>query len=125
MQMATCPACAQENPAAAARFCFSCGRAIGGDELAPRNERRIVTVLFVDIAAFTSRAERLDPEDLGTILHSYHERVRHEIESFGGVTEKFIGDAVGGVFGAPIAYGDDPEPSRSCRPRPCGRRSTS
>ncbi len=108
MQMATCPACAQENPAAA-RFCFSCGRAIGGDELAPRNERRIVTVLFVDIAAFTSRAERLDPEDLGTILHSYHERVRHEIESFGGVTEKFIGDAVVGVFGAPIAYGDDPE----------------
>ncbi len=106
--MVTCPSCTQENPAGA-RFCFACGRAIGGDELAPREERRLVTVLFVDIVAFTSRAERLDPEDLGAILRSYHDRVRLEIESFGGVTEKFIGDAVVGIFGAPTAYGDDPE----------------
>jgi class 3 adenylate cyclase len=106
--MVTCPSCAQENPAAA-RFCFSCGRSIGGDELVPRDERRVVTVLFVDIVAFTSRAERLDPEDLGAILRSYHDRVRLEIESFGGVTEKFIGDAVVGIFGAPTAFGDDPE----------------
>ena len=61
------------------------------------------------MVAFTSRAERLDPEDLGVILRSYHDRVRLEIESFGGVTEKFIGDAVVGIFGAPTAYGDDPE----------------
>jgi class 3 adenylate cyclase/tetratricopeptide (TPR) repeat protein len=106
--MVTCSSCAQENPAAA-RFCFSCGRAIGGEELEPREERRVVTVLFVDMVAFTSRAERLDPEDLGAILRSYHDRVRLEIESFGGVTEKFIGDAVVGIFGAPTAYGDDPE----------------
>jgi len=108
VHMVTCPSCAQENPTAA-RFCFSCGRAIGIDELAPRDERRVVTVLFVDIVAFTSRAERLDPEDVGAILHRYHERVRLEIESFGGVAEKFIGDAVVGIFGAPTAYGDDPE----------------
>ena len=106
--MVTCSSCAQENPATA-RFCFSCGRAIGGQELTPREERRVVTVLFVDMVSFTSRAERLDPEDLGAILRNYHDRVRLEIESFGGVTEKFIGDAVVGIFGAPTAYGDDPE----------------
>jgi class 3 adenylate cyclase len=106
--MVTCSSCAQENPAGA-RFCCSCGRPIGDDELAPREERRVVTVLFVDMVAFTSRAERLDPEDLGVILRSYHDRVRLEIESFGGITEKFIGDAVVGIFGAPTAFGDDPE----------------
>jgi class 3 adenylate cyclase len=68
-----------------------------------------VTVIFVDLVEFTSRAERLDPEDVRGILGPYHERVRLEIESFGGVVEKFIGDAVVGVFGAPIAFGDDPE----------------
>ena len=106
--MVTCPSCAQENPAGA-RFCFSCGRAIGADEHGSHDERRLVTVLFVDLVAFTSRAERLDPEDLSAILRSYHDRVRLEIESFGGITEKFIGDAVVGIFGAPTAYGDDPE----------------
>jgi class 3 adenylate cyclase len=74
-----------------------------------REERRIVTVIFVDLVEFTSRAERLDPEDVRGILAPYHECVRSEIESFGGVVEKFIGDAVVGVFGAPIAFGDDPE----------------
>ena len=74
-----------------------------------REERRIVTVIFVDLVGFTSRAETLDPEDVRAILAPYHDRVRAEIESFGGVVEKFIGDAVVGVFGAPTAYGDDPE----------------
>ena len=75
----------------------------------PREERRIVTVIFVDLVGFTSRAEPLDPEDVRAILAPYHDRVRDEIESFGGVVEKFIGDAVVGVFGAPTAFGDDPE----------------
>jgi class 3 adenylate cyclase len=68
-----------------------------------------VTVIFVDLVEFTARSERLDPEDVRAILAPYHERVRSEIESFGGVVEKFIGDAIVGVFGAPTAFGDDPE----------------
>jgi class 3 adenylate cyclase/energy-coupling factor transporter ATP-binding protein EcfA2 len=72
-------------------------------------ERRVVSVLFVDLAGFTSRAETLDPEDVRAILTPYYAHVRAELERFGGRVEKFIGDAVMGVFGAPIAYGDDAE----------------
>jgi class 3 adenylate cyclase len=68
-----------------------------------------VTVLFADMAEFTARAERLDPEDVRAILNDYYTRLRAEIEAFGGIVEKFIGDAVVAVFGAPIAHGDDPE----------------
>jgi class 3 adenylate cyclase len=104
--MTSCPSCAQENPAGA-RFCNGCGaplhRAGAGDE------RRIVTVLFADMAGFTARAERLDPEDVRAILSRYYARLRLELEAFGGTVEKFIGDAVVGIFGAPIAHGDDPE----------------
>ena len=75
----------------------------------PHEERRIVTIIFVDLVGFTARAEQLDPEDVRALLAPYHERVRREIESFGGVVEKFIGDAVMGVFGAPLAHGDDAE----------------
>ena len=60
-------------------------------------------------SASPSRAEKLDPEDVRAFLDAYYERVRVEIESFGGTVEKFIGDAVMGVFGAPTAYGDDAE----------------
>ena len=72
-------------------------------------ERRIVTIIFVDLVGFTARAEQLDPEDVQAVLAPYHHRVRREIESFGGVVEKFIGDAVMGLFGAPVAHGDDAE----------------
>jgi len=65
--------------------------------------------LFADLVGFTSRAERLDPEDVQAILRPYYALLRAQIESFGGVVEKFIGDAVMGVFGAPLAHGDDPE----------------
>ena len=68
-----------------------------------------MTVLFADLVGFTARAERLDPEDVRAILTPYYTRLRSEIEGFGGVVEKFIGDAVMGVFGAPVAHGDDPE----------------
>ena len=102
-----CTACDQENPPIA-RFCLACGRPLA-TEAAPREERRIVTIIFVDLVGFTARAESLDPEDVRAVLAPYHEFVRREIESFGGIVEKFIGDAVMGVFGAPIAYGDDAE----------------
>ena len=105
--MIVCPACGQENTAVA-RFCLACGASIG-EESSARDERRVVTVIFVDLVGFTARAERLDPEDVRAVLAPYHDRVRREIESFGGVVEKFIGDAVMGVFGAPLAHGDDAE----------------
>ena len=75
----------------------------------PRRERKVVTVLFADLVGFTSRAERLDPEDVEAILRPYHERLRLELERHGGTVEKFIGDAVMALFGAPLAHEDDPE----------------
>jgi class 3 adenylate cyclase len=104
--MSPCATCGQDNPAGA-RFCNSCGATLQADE--QRDERKIVTVLFVDLVGFTARAELLDPEDVREILQAYHTRVKAEIERFGGVVEKFVGDAVMGVFGAPAAHGDDPE----------------
>jgi class 3 adenylate cyclase len=105
--MTVCAACGQENPDIA-RFCLACGLPLE-QEAARREERRIVSVVFVDMVGFTSLAERMDPEDVQSRLRPYHDAVRGEIESFGGVVEKFIGDAVVGMFGAPVAYGDDAE----------------
>ena len=66
-------------------------------------------MLFVDIVGFTSRSELLDPEDVRAFLKPYYEHVRREIEARGGRIEKFVGDAVLGIFGAPVAHGDDAE----------------
>jgi class 3 adenylate cyclase len=74
-----------------------------------RRERKVVTVLFCDLVGFTQQAESLDPEDVEAILHPYHARVREELERHGGTVEKFIGDAVMALFGAPVAHEDDPE----------------
>jgi class 3 adenylate cyclase/tetratricopeptide (TPR) repeat protein len=72
-------------------------------------ERKFVTVLFCDLVGFTARSETLDPEDVEAILRPYHERLRAELERHGGTVEKFIGDAVMAVFGAPQAHEDDAE----------------
>jgi class 3 adenylate cyclase len=106
--MQTCPTCGRENPLDA-RFCNGCGAALAPAAPALPEERKIVTVLFVDLVGFTARAERLDPEDVRAIQTPYFARVRESIESFGGTVEKYIGDAVMAVFGAPVALGDDPE----------------
>src|SRR5437764_12134925 len=74
-----------------------------------RRERKVVTVLFADLVGFTSRAEALDPEDVEAILRPFHEQLRAELERHGGTVEKFIGDAVMAVFGAPVVHEDDPE----------------
>jgi class 3 adenylate cyclase len=74
-----------------------------------RRERKVVTVLFADLAGFTSRAEVMDPEDVAALLDPYHARLKEELERFGGTVEKFIGDAVMAIFGAPAAHEDDPE----------------
>jgi class 3 adenylate cyclase len=105
--MVVCASCGQENPDIA-RFCLACGLPLERAGT-PREERRVISVIFVDMVGFTSLAERLDPEDVQARLRPYHAAVRAEIESFGGIVEKFIGDAVVGIFGAPIAYGDDAE----------------
>jgi len=103
-----CATCGQANPGVA-RFCLACGSPLSAIDERPEEERRVVNVLFVDLVGFTARAEKLDPEDVRAILAPYHACVRREIESFGGVVEKFIGDAVMAVFGAPTAFGDDTE----------------
>ena len=80
-------------------------------ETAPRarEERKVVTVLFADLVGFTAKAEQMDPEDVRRLLSPYYERLRRELERFGGTVEKFIGDAVMALFGAPVAHEDDPE----------------
>ena len=74
-----------------------------------RRERKVVTVVFCDLVGFTARAESMDPEDVEALLRPYHQRVRSELERHGGTVEKFIGDAVMALFGAPTAHEDDPE----------------
>jgi class 3 adenylate cyclase len=106
--VAVCPSCGHENPEGA-RFCNACAGPLAGEPAGAREERKIVTVLFADLVGFTARAEQLDPEDVRGILNRYYSRLRAEIEAFGGTVEKFIGDAVVAVFGAPVAHGDDPE----------------
>jgi class 3 adenylate cyclase/tetratricopeptide (TPR) repeat protein len=106
--MSLCPACGHENQVGAS-FCSKCGVALGATAPAPREERKVVTVLFADLVGFTSRSEQLDPEDVRAFLSPYYARLRTELERFGGTVEKFIGDAVMALFGAPVAHEDDPE----------------
>jgi class 3 adenylate cyclase/tetratricopeptide (TPR) repeat protein len=105
--MSTCPACGAQA-VAASRFCAECGVSLAPAPVR-REERRIVSVLFADLVGFTSRSEAIDVEDVGDVLGPYYARVRAELQRFGGTVEKFIGDAVMAVFGAPVAHEDDPE----------------
>ena len=69
----------------------------------------MVTVLFADVVGFTSRSESLDIEDVGAYLAPFHRIATEQVERFGGVIAKFIGDGVMVLFGAPVAHEDDPE----------------
>ena len=101
-----CANCGHEN-GPGAKFCSECGTALV--EPPARTERKVVTVLFADLVGFTAQAERLDPEDVQAVLAPYHARLRSELERWGGTVEKFIGDAVMALFGAPVAGENDPE----------------
>ena len=101
--MKVCPNCGREN-ADDARFCSGCATPFEGTA-ATREERKVVSVLFCDLVGSTARAEHADPEDVRAFLSRYHERVRSELERYGGTVEKFIGDAVMALFGAPKVRG--------------------
>jgi class 3 adenylate cyclase/tetratricopeptide (TPR) repeat protein len=106
--MVVCPTCGQENPPGA-RFCNACAAPLDVAVTETREERKTISVVFVDLVGFTARSEQLDPEDVRNLLAPYHSRVRDELERHGGTVEKFIGDAVMAVFGAPAAHEDDAE----------------
>src|ERR687896_1566115 len=113
-----CPSCGASAPPEA-RFCMSCGAQIDvaasaapaprrGTEQPPE-ERRQVTVLFADLSGYTAIAERMDPEAVKSLVDQALRRLGQEVERYGGRVDKYIGDNVMAVFGAPVAHEDDPE----------------
>ena len=119
---AGCPNCGAINKPGA-RFCNECGTALAGGgpgvtgtpaqpagpTAAPVAERRLVTILFADIVGFTPFAEERDAEEVRDTLSRYFEMCTDVIGRYGGTVEKFIGDAVMAVWGAPVAFEDDAE----------------
>lgn len=106
--MPVCSSCGETSPQGF-RFCGACGAALEPGRIPGAEERKRVTVLFADVVGFTSRADRLDPEDVRHLIEPIHARMRREIARAGGVVEKFIGDGVMAAFGVPTAHEDDPE----------------
>jgi class 3 adenylate cyclase len=106
--MMTCRSCGTENPDGS-KFCNECATPLGASARPVAEERKVVTSLFCDLVGFTALSESTDPEDLDKMLAAYFAMARGRIEGHGGVVEKFIGDAVVGVFGVPAAHEDDPE----------------
>lgn len=102
-----CPGCGRAV-AAGDRFCSACGARLG-EAPGAGEERKLVSVVFVDLVGYTGLAESHDPEDTRRVLDAYWTGVREELERHGGTVEKFIGDAVVGLFGAPVAHEDDAE----------------
>ena len=116
-----CPSCGAVNDPGA-KFCGECGTALASAGQAPAGgpagdeasgpavaERRIVSVLFVDLVGFTALTEGRDPEVIRDLQERYFATTRTIVERYGGTLEKYIGDAVMAVWGAPTAHEDDPE----------------
>jgi class 3 adenylate cyclase len=103
-----CASCGRENPDGFA-FCGYCTAPLTEQLPTLLEERKIVSVLFCDLVGFTAASERQDPEDVRARIRPYHARLRQEIERYDGTVEKFVGDAVMAVFGAPVAHEDDAE----------------
>jgi class 3 adenylate cyclase/tetratricopeptide (TPR) repeat protein len=110
-----CPSCGAANDPAD-RFCGQCGTALGTEQaevapqaLGPVAERRLVSVLFADLVGFTALSDDRDPEEVRDLLSRYFEQSQQVVGRYGGVVEKFIGDAVMAVWGTPVAQEDDAE----------------
>jgi class 3 adenylate cyclase len=101
-----CPSCGADVPEDV-KFCSECGADLRSAR-GPEAERKIITGLFCDVVESTNLGERLDPEELDTLLDRYFALSRRRIEEVGGVVEKFIGDAVVGLFGVSVSHEDDP-----------------
>ncbi len=110
-RVATCTNCGHDNRERA-KFCEECG-AVLASTAASNEQRKIVTILFCDLAGSTELGESTDPEALRALLATYFERMKAIVESHGGSVEKFIGDAVMAVFGVPRTHEDDA--LRACR----------
>jgi class 3 adenylate cyclase len=104
-----CSACGRENPGDA-RFCMGCAAPLA----APVVERRkLATSVFCDLSGSTELGDRVDAESMYGLMRSYFDAARAALERHGGTVEKFIGDAVVGMFGVPEAHEDDA--LRACR----------
>jgi class 3 adenylate cyclase/predicted ATPase len=113
-----CPSCGSSNPPGT-KFCGECGIALGSvtagipssptTSNGPLAERRLVSVLFADLVGFTTLSEARDAEEVRDLLSRYFETSRAVIARYGGVVEKFIGDAVMAVWGTPTTMEDDAE----------------
>ncbi len=128
---ALCPACGQPNPADS-KFCNQCGKRLDGSRSTPprqerqplaytprfladkiltsrasiEGERKLVTVLFADVAGFTAMSEKLDPEEMHSIMDGCFTILMEEIHKFEGTINQFTGDGVMALFGAPLAHED-------------------
>ena len=125
----TCPQCGFSSPPEF-QFCGKCGHALGGSKAPPavdysqpqsytpkslankiltarssiEGERKIVTVLFGDVASYTSMSEKLDPEEVHQIMDGCFKIAMDAIHKYEGTIDKFTGDGVMALFGAPIAH---------------------
>src|SRR5436309_1975006 len=78
-------------------------------EPTPQEERKIVTILFADVSGFTALSENLDPEEMRNLINACFERLVPIVKKYEGTVDKFMGDEIMALFGAPIAHENDPE----------------
>lgn len=106
-----CPHCQHENTSSA-KFCIECGFHVAPDQEVVKilpEERKIVTVMFVDISRFTSISEQMDPEQVRDLINACFEHLVSIVRKYGGKLEKYVGDAIMTVFGVPLSHENDPE----------------
>jgi class 3 adenylate cyclase len=100
-----CPACDEPNPGRA-DFCSACGAPLS---LPAEADRRVVSVLFADLSGYTQLSEQLDAEEVHQLIADCLDRLSQCIARWGGYVDKFIGDCIMALFGAPTAYENEPE----------------